>query len=202
MKTLCKLADDELVRLYEEGNDNAFDVLLSRYQDKLFSYIYFLVRDEDTANDIFQDTFVRAITSIRSHNYEGKGTFYAWLMCISRNLVLDHNRRIMPHVMVSREFVNASGDVKVDLLNNADLYDSTFEDGIFLQESLHLMRTMVDRLPDAQREIIYLRYYRDLSFKEIASILDVSINTALGRVRYAVRNLRRMALRSDLSLVG
>ena len=202
MTTLHKLADDELVRLYEEGNDDAFDVLLSRYQDKLFSYIFFLVRNEDTANDIFQDTFVRAITSIRTHSYEGKGTFYAWLMCISRNLVADQNRRVMPNATVSHELFRADGDLKVDLLDKSCLNDATFEDDLFLQESLHLMRIMVDRLPVPQREIILLRYYRDLSFKEIAAMLGISINTALGRVHYAVRNLRRMACKNELSLVG
>ena len=202
MTTLHKLADDELVRLYEEGNDDAFDVLLSRYQDKLFSYILFLVRNEDTANDIFQDTFVRAITSIRTHSYEGKGTFYAWLMCISRNLVMDQNRRIMPNATVPYEFLRADGEVKVDLLEKSCLNDTTFEDDLFLQESLNLMRIMVDRLPAPQREIILLRYYQDLSFKEIAAMLGISINTALGRVHYAVRNLRRMACKNELSLVG
>ena len=202
MTILNKLADDELVRLYEDGNNDAFDVLLSRHQDKLFNYIFFLVRDEELANDLFQDTFVRAITSIRTHSYERQGTFYAWLIRISRNLVLDQNRRVMHNVMMPHEFVDASGEVKVDLLDKTSLCERTIEDDLFLQESLHLLRFMVDRLPESQREIILLRYYDELSFKEIAAMLHISINTALGRVHYAIRNLRRMAAKNELCMVG
>lgn len=202
MKICSTLADDALVRLYEEGNDNAFDVLLNRHQEKLFNYIFFLTRNEDVANDIFQDTFVRAITSIRSHHYESSGNFGAWLMCISRNLVTDLNRRTQILTTVPHEFVDENGDVKADLLNDARLCDPTVEEDIFTRESLECLRVMVDHLPEPQREIIYLRYYRDLSFKDIAKILNVSINTALGRVRYAIINLRRMANEKHLQLVG
>lgn len=202
MKTSHTHADDELVRLYEEGNDNAFDILLSRHQEKLFNYIFFLTRNEDAANDIFQDTFVRAITSIRTHGYEGSGNFLAWLMCISRNLVLDQRRRSQTLTTVSHEFVDENGEVKADLLNNARLCEPTIEDSIFEEESMESLRVMVDMLPDNQREIVYLRYYRDLAFKDIAKILNISINTALGRVRYAIINLRKIARQQQLSLVG
>lgn len=202
MKTYSTLTDDELVRLYEEGNDGAFDMLLERHQEKLFNYIFFLTRNEDLANDVFQDTFVRAITTIRSHRYEGTGNFGAWLLCISRHLVIDHHRRARTMNTVSHEFLDEKGDVKGDLLNNASLCAPTIEDNILSRESVDSLRMMIDKLPDAQREIVYLRYYRDLSFKEIAQVLDLSINTALGRARYAILNLRRMATSYNLSLVG
>lgn len=193
------MTDDELVKLYEEGNDNAFDFLLERHQEKLFNYIFFLTRNEDVANDIFQDTFVRAITHIRSHSYEANGSFGSWLLCISRNLVLDRHRRSQTLTTVSHEFVGEDGEVKGDLLNDADLCDPTIEDSIFMEESAECVRQMVDRLPDNQREIVYLRFYREMSFKDIAKLLGVSINTALGRVRYAILNLRKMASSFDLT---
>ncbi len=202
MKICSTLTDDELVRMYEEGNDNAFDVLLSRHQEKLFSYIYFLTRNEDFANDVFQDTFVRVVMSIRSHTYEPTGNFGAWLLCISRNLVLDHHRHMQVLTTVSHELVDENGDVTGDLLNDATLCEPTVEAEIFSNETKESLRSLVDQLVDNQREIIYLRFYRDLSFKEIAQILGVSINTALGRVRYAIINLRRMVNERKLSLVS
>lgn len=202
MKQISTLADDELVRMYQEGNDNAFDVLLSRHQDKVFNYILFLTRNEDKANDVFQDTFVRAITALRSNHYEETGSFGSWLIRISRNLVLDSSRRLHTLPFVHQELVDDKGDVVYDRLNDARYCEPTIEDSILSTESAENLRMMVDRLPENQREIIYLRYYRDISFKEISKILDVSINTALGRVRYAILNLRRMANEHNLSLVG
>lgn len=202
MKIYSTLTDDELVRLYEEGNDNAFDILLSRHQEKLFNYIYFLTRDEDLANDVFQDTFVRVVTSIRSHAYEASGNFGAWLLCISRNLVLDHHRHMQVLTTVPHEFIDENGDATGDLLNNANLCEPTVESEIFSNETKESLRNLVDQLVDNQREIIYLRFYRDMSFKEIAQVLGVSINTALGRVRYALINLRHLASVHKLSLVS
>ncbi len=196
------MTDDQLVKMYEEGNDNAFDVLLERHQEKLFNYILFLTRNEDKANDVFQDTFVRAITAIRTHSYEGSGNFGSWLMCICRHLVLDSHRRMQTMTTVPHEFVDENGEVKGDLFNDQRYCEPTVEDSIFMEESLESLRIMVDMLPDNQREIIYLRYYRDMPFKDIAKLLGVSINTALGRVRYAILNLRRIAYQHNLSLVG
>lgn len=202
MKPYSEMTDDELVKLYEEGQDNAFDVLLERHQDKVFNYIFFLTRDEDFANDVFQDTFVRAITAIRSHNYEASGNFASWLICISRNLVLDHHRRSTTMPTVSNEFVDENGDVQGDLFNDMQLCEPTVEAQIFQRESAQRINAMIDKLPENQREIIYLRFYRDMAFKDIAQVLGVSINTALGRVRYALINLRRMANSKAYSLVG
>lgn len=193
------LTDDQLVRMYENGDDSAFDALLERHQERLFNYILFLIHDEDLANDVFQDTFVRAITSIRSHCYESSNNFCSWLFRISRNLVLDHFRHHNIQT-VSQELVDENGDVKGDRLNDIQFCAPTVEDEIFLSESKDTVRSLINRLPENQREIIYLRYYRDMPFKDIAEVLGISINTALGRVRYAILNMRQMASEHHLSI--
>lgn len=200
MKLYNAMTDDEMVSLYEKGDDNAFDALLGRYQEKLFNYILFLTHNEDVANDVFQDTFVRVITCIRSHNYEGMNNFNAWLFRISRNLVLDHFRRQSTSLTVPHEFVDEKGDVLGDRFNDIQFCEPTVEDIIELEESKDTIRELISRLPQNQQEIIYLRFFRDIPFKEIADILGVSINTALGRVRYALINLRQIASEKHLSI--
>lgn len=194
------LTDDQLVKMYENGDDNAFDNLLARHQDKLFNYIIFLIHDEDLANDVFQDTFVRAITSIRSHNYEPTNNFGSWLFRISRNLILDHFRRQNTLQTVPHEFVDENGDVINDRFNDIQFCSPTIEEDIFLSESKDTVRSLINRLPENQREIIYLRFYRDMPFKDIAEVLGISINTALGRVRYAILNMRQLANEYHLSI--
>lgn len=197
MKTCKPATDDELVRRYEQGEDGAFDVLLERHQEKLFNYIFFLVHDKDTADDIFQDTFVRAITYIRTQRYTSNGYFYAWLIRIAHNLIHDtfHQREMMP--VVSHEFVNEQGDVSIDLFNDARMCAPNIETLMLQQQSFEDVREMVARLPLNQQQIVYMRFFQGLSFKEIAEELGVSINTALGRVRYAILNLRKMACHKD-----
>lgn len=194
------MTDDELVRRYELGDDSAFDVLLERHQEKLFNYIFFLVHDKDTADDIFQETFVRAITCIRSHRYTGSGYFYAWLVRIAHNLVHDthHLHDVMP--TISHEFVNEHGDVTSDLFNDPRMCEPNVETLMLQQQSFEDVREMVTHLPLNQQQIVYMRFFQGLSFKEIAEELGVSINTALGRVRYAILNLRKMACRKDFYL--
>lgn len=196
------MTDDELVRRYELGDDSAFDVLLERHQEKLFNYIFFLVHDKDTADDIFQETFVRAITCIRTHRYTGSGYFYAWLVRIAHNLVHDnhHQRDVMP--TVSHEYMNEQGGVMVDLFNNPTMCEPNVECLMLQQQSFDDVNEMVARLPENQQQIVYMRFFQGLSFKEIAEELGVSINTALGRVRYAIINLRKMAYRKDFYLAG
>jgi len=191
------MTDDELVRRYEQGEDTAFDVLLERHQEKLYNYIFFLVHDRDTADDIFQETFVRAITCIRTGRFTGTGYFYAWLIRIAHNLIHDTFRQkdLMP--TVSHEFFNEQGDVAVDLFNNAQMSEPNVEALMLQQQSFEDVHAMIALLPLNQQQIIYMRFFQGLSFKEIADQLGVSINTALGRVRYAIINLRKMAYRKD-----
>lgn len=202
MKTCKQTTDDELVRRYEQGEDSAFDVLLERHQEKLYHYIYFLVNDKDTADDIFQETFVRVITCIRTHRYTQSGYFYAWLVRIAHNLIHDtfHQKDQLP--TVSHEMVNGNGDLNGDLFNDARISEPNVEALMLQQQSFDDLRLMMARLPQNQQEIVNMRFFQGLSFKEIAEELGVSINTALGRTRYAIVNLRKMAVHKQFYLVG
>lgn len=194
MKTLRTKADDELVALYARGNNAAFDVLLGRYQNTIHSYIYFIVRNKELAEDIFQETFVKAIVMIRQGRYEENGKFKAWIMRIAHNLIIDSYRQERAENTISND------ETDVDLLNSAKLCDETIEDILVRQQVLSDVKKLVRHLPENQREVLVMRYYQDLSFKEIADITGVSINTALGRMRYAILNMRRMAEENKMAL--
>ena len=187
MKDLNQLTDDMLVALYSKGNDKAFDELLSRYQGKIFNYIFFIVRNQELAEDLFQETFVKAIVTMQQGRYTADGKFGAWLTRIAHNLVIDSYRQERNENTISND------EVEMDLLNDADLCDENVEMQMVNEQTLADVRRLVDALPSNQREVVYMRFYQNLSFKEIADIIGVSINTALGRVRYALINMRRMA---------
>ena len=187
MENLNKLADDMLVARYSEGDNKAFDELLARYQSKLFNYIYFIVRSQELAEDIFQETFVKAITTIQQGRYTASGKFGAWLTRIAHNMIIDGFRQERNENTISND------ETEVDLFNDADLCDDNIETQMVNEQTLADVRRLVDALPDNQREVVYMRFYQDLSFKEIADITGVSINTALGRMRYALLNMRRIA---------
>lgn len=186
MEKLCKLADEQLVEMYAKGDNSAFDVLLSCYQQKLYSYILFLVHNEDTANDLFQETFVKAIVTIQQGRYVESGKFSAWLTRIAHNLIIDKYRQDKNANLISND------NVECDIFNNAALSDITVEMKIIKEQSLADVERLVKELPAVQQEVVYMRFYQNLSFKEIAEATGVSINTALGRMRYGLINLRRM----------
>ncbi|MBQ8867793.1 MAG: sigma-70 family RNA polymerase sigma factor [Bacteroidaceae bacterium] len=194
MENMQKMADDALVALYSKGNNQAFDILLERYKDKLYSYIYFSVRNEELAEDVFQETFVKAIVTIQQGRYTENGKFAAWLTRIAHNLIIDLFRQEKNENVVSND------ETEVDLFNNIKLSDDTIETKLVNEQVLSDVRRLVDFLPDNQREVVYMRFYQDLSFKEISEITGVSINTALGRMRYALLNLRRMAEEKNIEL--
>ena len=196
MNELSAMTDHELARLYEEGNDSAFDILLARHQAYIYSYILFLVKDSDAANDFFQDTFSRAIIAIRSHKYQTSGKFSAWLTRIAHNLIIDKSRECETTCTVRED------QVKPKALNSLRLSEATREDEIIDRQTREGIRQLLDYLPDVQREVVMMRFYDDLSFKEIAQQTGVSINTALGRMRYALINLRKLIQTRQLSLVG
>ena len=196
MNQLSAMTDHELVELYETGNDSAFDILLGRHQAYIYSYILFLVKDSDVANDFFQETFSRAIVAIRSHKYQTSGKFSAWLMRIAHNLVIDKSRESETTCTVREN------QVKPKVLNSLSLSEATREDEIIDPQKRESVRKLLDYLPEPQREVIMMRFYDDLSFKEIAEKTGVSINTSLGRMRYALINLRRLIQEKQLSLVG
>ena len=194
MSKFTAMSDHELVELYEQGVDRAFDVLLERNQEALFAYIMRLIQDVDQANDVFQETFMKAIVCIRSHQYKTTGKFSAWLMRIAHNLVIDsvRNNRNMPQY---------DGDMQNNVLyNNVRLSQECCEEDMLRQADLTTLEKMIGMLPPVQQEIVHLRFYEDLSFKEIAQITNVSINTALGRMRYATLNLRKMITDNSLEL--
>ena len=194
MENLKQMADDMLVTLYLEGNNSAFDVLLNRHQDRLFNYIYCLVRSREVAEDIFQETFVKAIVTLQQGRYQNDGKFSAWITRIAHNLVIDQFR-------VERNENTVSNDeMEYDILNDAKLSEGNIENRMVNEQVLKDVRALIDELPDCQREVVFMRYYQDLSFKEIADITGVSINTALGRMRYAVMNMRRIAEEKCISL--
>ena len=195
MENLKKMTDDMLVSLYLKGNNSAFDILLSRHQDRLFNYIYFIVRSKEVAEDIFQETFVKAIVTLQQGRYTNDGKFAAWITRIAHNLVIDQFRIERNENLVSND------ETEVDLLNDARLSEGNIENRMVNDQVLKDVRMLIDELPDCQREVVFMRYYQDLSFKEIADITGVSINTALGRMRYAVLNMRRIAAEKNVSLV-
>ena len=202
MKTLKMITDEELVVLYAEGNNAAFDILLNRYKSSIHSYIYFIVRNKELTEDIFQETFVKVIMTIKQGRYTENGKFKAWITRIAHNLIIDNFRQERSENTISND------EVEIDLFNNIKLCDGTIEDNIgskdrYFQSGTSDVKKLVKHLPDNQREVLEMRYYQDLSFKEIADITGVSINTALGRMRYAILNMRRMAdeNRIELSMV-
>ena len=195
MEKLKQMTDDMLVTLYFEGNNSAFDILLNRHQDRLFNYIFFLVRSREVAEDIFQETFVKAITTLQQGRYQNDGKFSAWITRIAHNLVIDQFR------IERNENAISNDDVEFDILNDAKLSEGTVENRMVNEQVLKEVRMLIDELPDCQREVVFMRYYQDLSFKEIADMTGVSINTALGRMRYAVLNMRRIAEEKRISLV-
>lgn len=194
MQNLEKLSDDMLVAYYSEGNNNAFDVLLTRHQAKVYSYILQMVKDRNLADDIFQETFVKAITTIKQGRYAEAGKFSAWVCRIARNLIIDNFRQEKVEATVSTD------DSNYDVLNRKDLSEDTIEDMLIDSQIQADVRRLVKQLPDSQREVLIMRYYKGLSFKEIADVTGVSINTALGRMRYAILNLRRIAKENRIAL--
>ena len=195
MDKLKQMTDDVLVTLYLEGNNSAFDVLLNRHKDRLFNYIFFIVRSKEVAEDIFQETFVKAIVTLQQGRYTNDGKFAAWITRIAHNLVIDQFR-------VERNENTVSNDeTEYDMLNDARLSEGTIENRMVNDQVLADVRRLVDELPDCQREVVFMRYYQDMSFKDIADITGVSINTALGRMRYAIMNRRRIAQEKNVSLV-
>jgi len=194
MDKLVGLTDEELVIKYAEGINEAFDVLLNRYKSKLFSYIYFAVRDRDLADDIFQDTFVKAIMTIRQGRYTENGKFPAWITRIAHNLIIDYFRQEKSNNQISSE------EAGFDLLNNPKYSDDNVEDRLIHDQIITDIKKLVMYLPENQQEVVIMRYYKNLSFKEIADATGVSINTALGRMRYAILNLRRIAEEKQMIL--
>lgn len=195
MKNLQDMTDEELALSYADGNNRAFDLLLLRNQSKLFSYILFVVHDRETAEDIFQETFVKVITRLQEGRYTVSGKFGAWIMRIAHNAIMDWYRD-----QASMRIVDTFADNDLSNIPGADIFEGNIENRFVNSQIMTDVRRLLDALPPMQREVVYMRFYQQLSFKEIADSTDVSINTALGRMRYALLNMRRMAKANNMVL--
>jgi len=196
MNTLTQCSDEELVQLYVHGSNRAFDELLARTQNGIFSYIIFIVHNEEVANDIFQETFLKAITKIRDGKYVTSGKFNAWLIRIAHNVIMDWYRR-----QRTKNLVDTSvDDMTIAQMSDVRLMETSKEDIMSNKQVLSDVRTLMKFLPESQREVVRMRFYQDYSFKEIAELTGVSINTSLGRMRYALINMRRLARENNMQL--
>ena len=195
MKNYAGMADEELALLYVGGDNRAFDELLARNQQKLYNYILFVVRDPELANDVFQETFVKVITRLQEGRYTDSGKFSFWLSKIAHNVIMDTFRQ-----QKSEHIVEASEDNDLNKLRRQDLMEMNRENEYVNTQIMKDVRHLMDTLPAPQREVVYMRYYQDMSFKEIAETTGVSINTSLGRMRYALINMRRLAKEHDIQL--
>jgi RNA polymerase sigma factor (sigma-70 family) len=193
MKTFTKKTDHELINLFGDGNFDALEALVLRHKDKLYTSILFLVKDKYLAEDIFQDVFIRIIDTLRGGRYTEEGKFLPWAMRIAHNLCVDHFRK------VKRTPTIKTGDDK-DIFEVLNFTEDGVDVRMMKRQSYDRVREMLERLPDDQREVIILRHYADMSFKEIASVTNCSINTALGRMRYGLINLRKMMVQKQIAL--
>ncbi len=194
MAKLLSMTDERLVKAYAQGCNEAFDTLLKRHQDRIYNYILRIIKNEDVANDIFQETFVKAILTIKQGRYTENGKFPAWISRIAHNLIIDYYRQ------EKTENIQSADIDDVNLLNRKELCEDTIEDLMIYDQIRQDVKYLIKELPKLQREVLTMRYYQNLSFKEIAEITGVSINTALGRMRYAILNLRRIASEKDIVL--
>lgn len=194
MRNYSSHNDNTLVKLYVDGDCRAFDTLIERYKNRVYTYIYHQVHDEYIADDIFQETFVKAIVTIKQARYVENGKFLAWITRISHNLIIDFFRQ------EKAENLQSCDSQEVNILNRKDLSEDTVEDNMVMSQIYVDVRHLVDALPLSQREVLLMRYYKNMSFKEIAETTNVSVNTALGRMRYAILNMRRLAEENRVSL--
>jgi RNA polymerase sigma-70 factor (ECF subfamily) len=187
-------SDYELIQRFIKGEQSCFEEIIHRYKNKVFSYISLYIRDKSLAEDIFQETFLKVIQSIKSSKYSDDGKFLSWVMRIAHNLIIDHFRRVKQMNIMSND------DYESDLFNSKSLSEKNIEETIVNTQIRKDVRRLISQLPVDQREVVILRHYTGLSFKEIAEITGVSINTALGRMRYALINMRKMINEKKINL--
>ena len=193
---MSQLTDEELALEYMEGNNRAFDILLNRTQTGIFSYIVFIVRNREVADDIFQDTFLKAIQKLQMRKYSPTGKFNAWMIRIAHNAIMDYYRR-----QKAKHLIDAEGDdLLIAQMSDKQILETSREDLLANAQVMDDVRNMIDYLPEVQSEIVKMRYYQNLSFKEISEITGASINTCLGRMRYALINMRRLAKENRMQL--
>lgn len=187
-------SDYELVKQFIEGNHHSIDVLIDRHKKKLYNYIFMLVKNRTLADDIYQETFFKVIKSLKNGKYHDNGKFTSWMMRIAHNLIIDHFRKCKQLSTISND------DYEADLFNSKRYSDTNVEEDIVQQQISKDIKSLIDELPDDQREVVILRHYVNMSFKEIADFTGVSINTALGRMRYAILNMRKIVEEKEMIL--
>ncbi|MBK8621997.1 MAG: sigma-70 family RNA polymerase sigma factor [Saprospiraceae bacterium] len=190
-----KIADQDLITLYQGGNHLAFEELLNRYKEKIFTSIYLFVKDTETAEDLFQEVFIKIVDTLRKNKYNNEGKFLQWAMRIAYNMCVDHFRK-------SKKMSKVSSSESFDIFNIIECKNDNMESKIMKDTMHEQLRNLVDQLPDEQREVIILRHYGDMSFKEISMMTQVSINTSLGRMRYALINLRKMMMEKEMAFLN
>jgi len=188
-----QLSDQELVRQYIDGSDQAFEILLLRHKNQVFTKVFYMVKDREAAEDIFQDTFIKAVQTLKNGRYNEEGKFLPWIMRIAHNLVIDYFRR-------NKKMPAVRSDEDHDVFATISHDDMNVEEKSIYDQVMSDVRKLIDYLPSEQREVVIMRHYYNMSFKEIADTCDVSINTALGRMRYALINMRKLVEQKEMTL--
>jgi RNA polymerase sigma factor (sigma-70 family) len=190
-----QLSDKELIGRYVQGNHASLEVLIHRHQNRVYAYILMITKNKELADDLFQDTFIKVINTIRSGTYNEEGKFLQWVMRIAHNLIIDHFRKSNRIPVID----NCKNE-EFDIFENLNIMEESIEDRIITDQIHKDVRKLIELLPAEQREVLYMRHYAEMSFKDIAEVTDVSINTALGRMRYALINLRKMISENNIIL--
>jgi RNA polymerase sigma factor (sigma-70 family) len=193
MANFFNFTDNQLISMYADGNAQAVDALINRYKDKVYSSIYFMVKDKYLAEDLFQDVFIRIIDTIRGGRYQEEGKFLPWAMRIAYNMCVDHFRKVKRTPVIK----TADG---ADLFNWIQVTSDSADTAMVKGQTYDRVQNMLQQLPEEQKEVIILRHYADMSFKDIAALTNCSINTALGRMRYGLINLRKIMVEKQISL--
>ena len=188
------LNDNELVQKFIEGDQKSLETLIHRHKSRIFSYILLIVKNQELAEDVFQETFIKVIRSLKRGKYVENGKFVSWVLRIAHNLIIDHFRKVKLQGTVSND------STEVDIFNSQKFSEETIEDQMVVDQILNDVKGLVKELPEDQQQVIYMRHYMGLSFKEIAEQTGVSINTALGRMRYALINMRKLIEKKNLNL--
>ncbi len=189
------MSDEQLALAYIDGNNKAFDELLSRNQDKVFTYIMCVVKNEDLANDLFQETFLKVVTKLQNRQYSNTGKLLYWIIRIAHNVIIDYYRH-----QKNDKVVDAPKENDLSNIKTMEVLDDNRETELSNAQTMKDIVALMDLLPEQQRTVVYMRYFQDLSFKEIAEETKVSINTSLGRMRYALINMRKLSREYDINL--
>ena len=194
-----QISDDILIKEFKSGNNKCFDIILEKYQQRVFSYIFKMVKDQELTNDIFQEVFIKVITNLKKENYNHEGKLISWILRIAHNQVIDFFRKDSKMSIVGRSS-NVSDDFNIfDLIH---LEDDSIEDVMVSEQIMIDVKALVEHLPEDQKEVVKMRFFKQMSFKDIAEKTDVSINTSLGRMRYALINLRKLIADKNLILTN